>query len=186
MKKIDLIHTTILIVAILMAYSALQTIFGLLAVVASLGELYHTEAPVLNRLIYSLFLIAAFTGISVLLIRNARKYAQSILKYDIEGQLDDELKWQLDRSNIILVLFIGFGIYTFLASIPNLVSDAIQWFTSKVDSSIFDKKTFSKSSLLIDLLRLTCGAFLIYGAPNFTKTLEAHINRQIGEVRKHE
>jgi hypothetical protein len=76
MKKADLLHTTILILAILAGYSAMQGVLYFLTYVT-----YATDsAASTGLLLYQLFPALLFAVACVLLIRNGRKYTATLLK----------------------------------------------------------------------------------------------------------
>src|SRR5580704_12909499 len=110
MKKIDLIHTTILIVALLNAYSALEYFMGFITSLFSGVDLYHWQIP--DAAISNLIVAGVFFGACVLLVKNGRKYAAALLPNEEEASWDNATEWQLDRRNILFVFFIGMGLYT--------------------------------------------------------------------------
>src|ERR1700733_2715555 len=105
MKKVDLLQTTILIVAILAGYDAVQNLISLLSYTAYGNDLYRLQS--ISPIIYNLLMLVLHAIACVILIRNARKYASSILSDEEETSWEAVAEWQLDRRNIIFVLFIG-------------------------------------------------------------------------------
>lgn len=164
MKKIDLIHTTILIVAVLAGYSALEHLFYLLASVAySAGPYLYFE-----RLLYDALMVVLFSVAGGILVRNGRKYAGQILKDEPEGSWEEAARLPLDRRNLLLVLFIGLGLYTLIQAAPYVISDLFELYRDKVNPSVLKEGRPKTGSLLIELLRTTIGVFLIYAAPTLT------------------
>src|SRR5581483_9119911 len=102
MKKIDLIHTAILIVAILAGYMAVQTIISALSFIT----FYHGDG-LSDQLSYLSIACLGPAITCIVLIRNGRRLAELMLKNDPEGSWDQPSYWDLDRRNIIFVLFIG-------------------------------------------------------------------------------
>lgn len=172
MKKIDLIHTTILIVAILAGYSALQYIIYVLSSVAYVSDLYYLRN---QSLAYYLIMAALFAAVCIILIRNGRKYSALLLKDEPEGSWDEAMQWQLDRTNILLVLFIGMGLYTLIQSIPYVISDFFDFFRDKVGPRVFKEDGSRKGNFIIELLHTTIGAFLIYAAPALTNFINKKV-----------
>src|SRR5580692_2071004 len=111
MKKIDLIHTTILIVAILAGYSAISNAVSLVAMLAYMPASTYARDNVGSQVFIYLVIVALFAGISVILVRKGRNYASAILKNEPEGSADDPAQLALGRQDIILVLLIGIGLY---------------------------------------------------------------------------
>jgi len=175
MKKIDLIHTTILIVAILAGYSALEYLFLLLSSLAYLGQVYYATSQFTEKSAYYLIMIVLFSMTCILLVKNARKYAHILLKDEPEASWEDAPKWELDRRNIILVLFLGLGLYTMVQAIPYAISDFYDIFSKAIDSRELKQESTQKEALIIQLLRVTVGAFLIYTAPALTKFIDKTI-----------
>lgn len=182
MKKIDLIHTTILIVALLNAYSAVEYFMLFISSLFSGFDLYHWQIP--DAAISSLIIMGAFFGACVLLVKNGRKYAAALLPNEEEASWDNATEWQLDRRNIIFVLFIGMGLYTLIQAIPYAIDHLFELFTSKVSSGFNSRleKNGSRETelLLIELLRTTVGALLIYAAPTLTNYIDKTIAVRLG------
>jgi len=172
MKKIDLIHTSILIVALLAGYEAIQNIISILSILAFLGD-----GPVFKRVteqfVFTLIAVGSFTAVCIILVKNGRNYAALMLKDDPEGSWEDAPKWDLDRRNILLALFIGMGLYTLIRSTPYILNDLYVLFSDKVSSNLQDRDR--KNTLVIDLLNATIGSILIYAAPALTNFIDKTI-----------
>jgi len=175
MKKIDLIHTTILIVAIMAGYSAITTFIYLLSSIAYAGDTEYRHLS-LTMLTYPLIATGLFSAACIILIRNARRYSKLLLRDEPEGSWEDASKWDLDRQSILLVLFIGIGLHTLIQSAPLVLSDAYMLFKNKVSNDLLRTENPPKASdLIIQLLRVTIGTFLVYAAPNLTNFIEKNI-----------
>ena len=177
MKKIDLIHTVILIVALLNAYSALEYFMLFITSLFTGVDLYHWHIP--EAAISNLIVAGVFFGACVLLVKNGRKYAAALLPNEEEASWDNAAEWQLDRRNIIFVLFIGMGLYTLIQALPYAIDHLIDLFTSNVNSGFSSRleknDSRGKELLLIELLRTTIGALLIYAAPTLTNYIDKAI-----------
>lgn len=177
MKKIDLIHTVILIVALLVAYSALEYFMLFISSLFTGVDLYHWQIP--GAAISNLIITGLFFGACLLLVKNGRKYAAALLPNEEEASWDNAVEWQLDRRNIIFVLFIGMGLYTLIQAIPYAIDHLIELFTSNVSNGFISRPeknaSRGKELLLIELLRITMGAFLIYAAPTLTNYIDKAI-----------
>jgi len=143
--------------------------------VAYFSSAYHASQDFTDRSIHSLLMIALYTAACIILVNNGRKYTGMILKDEPEGSWEDASEWDLDRRNIILVLFIGMGLYTLIQSIPHAVNGLYEIFAQKVDADIYKHENLRKDSLVIELLKTTIGAVLIYGAPTLTNFIEKHV-----------
>src|SRR5580700_2417656 len=134
MKKIDLLHTTVLIVAILCGYLALQTFLGILNFTVYYSESLfdRSGAAILPTFIQA----AAYTIACIILARNSKRIATALLGNDRpeyeefledgEGEATgestpahgvagpaattvenpDNLQWHLDRRAVLFSLFI--------------------------------------------------------------------------------
>lgn len=171
MKKIDLLHLTFLIVAILSGYSALQYAVNFLSTLAFLNSPYGEYA---YRGVFYPIMTIGHIIITIVLVANSRKYASMMLKEDPEGSWDQTSRWELDRHNIIFVLFIGIGLYSLIHAIGNLLSDCIELFSTRVDYTLAGHVP-KKSYFVPDLLRLTIAACVIYAAPALTNFIENKI-----------
>lgn len=174
MKKFDLVHTTILIVAILSGYASLQYLVSILSTIAYSINPVNPLYSQINyfSIISNNFLMGALDAIiAIILIRNSRKYAGLILK-DEAGEETHQLG--LDRQNIILALFIGMGLYMLIQAIPQVLSDAYRLFSRKIDPTSIPEQT-PPGTIAVLLLKVVIGAFLIYAAPSFARSIEKNI-----------
>jgi hypothetical protein len=186
MKKIDLVHTTILIVAVLCGYSALQSIFYILGVLSDV-DLYRQRPTDYASLDIHLFLsggnllptiiqVALFSAACIILIRNGKKYAAAILQRAEPGAADENsVGVHLDRYNIIFALFIGLGLYTLIQALPNALYHSFQQFAYKISNDLYKTLTPLKDHLIMEWLRVVIGALLIYAAPSLTNYIEKKI-----------
>lgn len=170
MKKIDLIHTAILIVAILAGYMAIQSIISALSFIT----FYHGDR-LSDQLAYLSIACLGPVIVCLVLIRNGRRLAELMLKDEPEGSWEQASYWDLDRRNIIFVLFIGIGLYIMIQAIPNLLIDLYQLFAEKVSPVLLRTMNVNKDTLVIELLRITIGTFLIYASPTLTNFIESTI-----------
>jgi hypothetical protein len=176
MRKVDLVHTTILIIALLAGYSALQQILGLLSVLGYASDIFlSARGPDYGTVVLYLMILAMYIIICVVLIRNGRTYAAAILKNEPEVSWEDAAQLQLDRSNLIFVLLIGMGIYTIMESLPYLIKNLFELFRNKVASSLLRETKPSNQTIIVELLRITLGAFLVYAAGPITNFIEKNI-----------
>lgn len=171
MKKADLLHTTILIVAILSGYSALQYAIYLLSSLAYTGEHIMPGATIL----YDLLIALLFSAACIILVRNSQKYTAVLLKEEDETQGENTLEWQLELRNFIFVLFIGLGLYTLIQSVPYVFAELFELFRNRISSDMFKRDPTGKINLIVELLRVTIGAFLIYAAPSLTNFIDKKI-----------
>ena len=174
MKKFDLIHTTVLIVAVLAGYTALQYIITAISAVTFSSTYRYPTSNRLDETIGFLVIAALFASIAFLLIRNGRKCADMILKYDPETEFDDAPEFDLDRSNLLFVLFIGLGLYVVIQALPQALYNSWLLFSTKISPANSDAPV-SGSKIALELLQVTIGALLIYAAPNLTNFIENNI-----------
>jgi hypothetical protein len=197
MKKIDLLHTTILIVAILCGYSALRQLLGILnASVFYYSDVFSTTAG--GVVVPTLIQVALYSIACIILVRNSKRIATYLLGNDRpeyeefleagdadstnippgQGEKPDNLKWQLDRQSILFVFFIGLGLYTLIEYVPGLLNSIIADFKDKVNGAlrlIQPGRRDYRDYLILDLLHVTIGALLIYAAPTLTNFIERTI-----------
>jgi hypothetical protein len=179
MKKIDLIHTTILIVAILIGYSAISNAVSLVAMLAYMPAASYARDGIGSEVIVYLVIIALFAGCSVILVRKGRSYAAAILKNEPEGSADDPAQLTLGRQDIILALLIGIGLYTLIQSIPYAITDLAAIFRNKVSNQFNPEPKSTTKTVAIELLKITIGIFIIYSAPALTNFINRRIAAQL-------
>ena len=172
MKKIDLVHTTILIIALLAGYSAIQYFISLcsLFVFATSGGM---SDGFVQQTILSIILIMAQVILAVALVKNGHKYAGLLLKDEPEGSWEDAPKWDLDRHGILMVLFIGMGLYTLIQTIPDLLLDFYKIFRDKIRYNT--DRPINWDVVATILLKALTGFSLIYAAPPLANYIEKTI-----------
>jgi hypothetical protein len=175
MKKSDLVHVTILIVAVLSGYNAIGAVITLLASIAYYIEGLYRATEV--YIVFYLIQAVLYSLACIVLIRNGRKYADQMTQNEAEDFVEDAPRWDLDRRNMLYVLFIGLGLYLVIQSATVAADTLYQNFKAKVGAmDLIEKGPRQTTTLLVDLLRLTAGACLIYAAPNLTNLIENSIS----------
>jgi hypothetical protein len=170
MKKVDILQTTLLVLAIMNAYVAMEYFLSMLAEIPKASSLYSGGfGEVITLLIITIALAAAV----YLLIRYSRRIAEWLLKIDPEGDTEDTASLDLDRRTILFVLCVGIGLYVLIQASAYAIDDAYDLFKNKVTgtSALLAKRNY----LVLELLRVTLGALLIYAAPNLTDFIEKKI-----------
>jgi hypothetical protein len=199
MKKIDLIHTAVLIIAILCGYSALQQLLTLLSASLYLSDIFEATSGMGAVVSLALLQAALYTIACILLVRNGRRIAAYLLRnhhppvpsqvIDPESSAveaggaetsatenPDAHVWYFDRRDILFVLFIGIGLYTLILHIPVLLNELIDLFRNQVKrESMGFAIPSKKEDVLLNLLRVTIGTLLIYAAPTLTNYIEKTI-----------
>ena len=178
MKKVDLVHTTIIIIALLAGYSALQQILGLLSVLGYVSDIFLSlRGPDYGTIVLYLITLAMYVIICVVLIRKGRSYAAAILKNEPEATWEDAPQVQLDRRNLIFVLLIGMGIYTIMETLPYLIRNLFELFRNKAGADYLTAPRAKPGTPTIatELLKVTLGAFLLYVSAPITNFIEKNI-----------
>jgi hypothetical protein len=175
MKKFDLVHSTILIVAILTGYTAFESILYLFSSIAYSTDSVYVQHQLPETFLYSLLVTLTFSVICVILVRNARKYAAMLLKDEPEAGREDLARLPLDQRNLLLVLFIGMGLYSLIQYLPYVIRDSIDFFQQKINAEQLRVRIPNKGTLVVELLRVTIGAFLLYAAPTLADFTIKHI-----------
>ncbi|HTR29982.1 MAG TPA: hypothetical protein VMH27_11980 [Puia sp.] len=197
MRKIDLLHTTILIVAILCGYAALRELLGVLNATFYASDIFYARSGYGAFILPSLIEAGGYVVACIVLIRNSERIAVSMLgnsrpEYEefLEGEEPsaaapemaeepDQLEWKLDRMTVLYVFFIGLGLYTLIEYIPDLLNSVIGQFKTEVSGAlrlVQPERRNYRDYLLLDALRATIGALLIYAAPTLTNFIERTIS----------
>lgn len=215
MKKFDIVHTTILIVAILCGYSALQQLLGILSAVFYASDIFYSRSGIGSIALPALISTCTYVIAGTILVKNSKRIANFLMgseKQEYEEFLDDATpdehvpqpaettdptalvapetpgaaEWRLDRRSILFAMFIGLGLYTMIEYIPALLNSLFAQFRHEVASGAMDliRPARSKDSILLELLRVTIGAFLIYSAPNLTNFIEKTIAARLHNALK--
>jgi hypothetical protein len=172
MKKIDLIHTTILIIALLAGYSAINTFIGLLSFSGYISDVFMSESRMSGPLVSTLISVILLSGTCILLIKNGRKLAGKILDADPPTDTGQTADVQLDRHSLIFVLLIGLGLYIMIQAVPGVLKDLFDLFQNKIATDLFKHSTPDKDKVIVELLRITIGAFLVFAAPTLTNLID--------------
>jgi hypothetical protein len=160
MKKIDLLHTTILIMALLCGYSALQTTVTFLMVIGAATEIRDPGSTWWSAFLGYLVEILAFIAAMIILVRNGRRYA----------------------GRLLFVLFVGMGLYTVIQALPYALQHLFELFQSKVSAFPGESEGTLRSAkhyLIYELLRITVGIALIYGVANLTNVIENSVAHRL-------
>jgi hypothetical protein len=165
MKKVDLVQTTILIVALLLGYSAIEAVISFLSLMGYYSEIFYASSGMHSPILSTLLIVLFLAGSCFILIKNARRYAEAILKNETEAAWDVTATVDLDRRNLIFVLLIGMGIYTLIQALPHLLLDLFGLFQNKVSYDAYKTKKTDSATIAIEFLKVTIGVFLIYAAP---------------------
>jgi|SRR6185437_10343217 len=173
MKKSDLIHVTVLIAAILLGYSALECLLGTLSMLTRRANISADSIE------YQLVLAALFALASGLLIRYSRQLTRVLLK-DEPANVESS-RWELDRRNILFVLFIGLGLYICIQAIAYCAGDFFDVFSNQINPDVYKRVTI-RNGVLIQFLRALMGFLLIYGAPNLTNLIERTIAHKLHDA----
>lgn len=195
MKKFDFVHTTILIVAILLGYSGLGTLLSLLNLVFYLSDI--SVARIDNPTWSILFTSAIYVVAAILLVRNGKRIAAYLLRSDNaveagdEGSGDDQpeapadLGWDLDRNTLIFVLLIGLGLYTLMLHLPKALTDSFNTFRNTVNTDAFPVPA-PRDALALDLLHIVIGCFLVFGAAGLTNFIDKTIGVRLRKASQPE
>src|SRR5579872_3078728 len=106
MKKIDLLHTTILIMALLCGFSAIQTFVAFLGVIGAAPEIRDPGSTWWSTFMSYLIEILALIAAMIILVRNGRRYAGHLLGNQERDQSEASPTLQVDRSDTLFVLFV--------------------------------------------------------------------------------
>jgi hypothetical protein len=123
MKKADLLHTTILVLAILAGYSAMQGVLYFLTYVT-----FATDSTAsTGLLLYQLFPALLFAVACVLLIRNGRKYTAALLKMADAKDTEEE-----EEEEIVIIPETGASV----AEAPKTALETVPVFEAAGDADI--------------------------------------------------
>jgi hypothetical protein len=182
MKKIDLLHTTILIMALLCGYSALQAIVTFLMVIGEATEFRAPGSTWWSTLLGYLVEILAFIAAMIILVRNGHRYAGRLAGDREVDQSAASPALQADRADILFVLFVGMGLYTVIQALPYALQHLFELFQSKASAFPEESEGYLRSAkhyLIYEILRVTIGIALTYGAANLTNVVENSIAHRL-------
>jgi hypothetical protein len=169
MKKIDIIQTTIIIVGILVGYSAIQIILGLFTQIA-----YTQELGGPSVLFQYILFGALHAACSIVLISKSKKISLLIV-----DESDDSVQINISRTDIIFAMIVGIGLYTLIQPVPQVLTDIFFFFKNEVRSNGDTVIPSKKEAFAVELLRVLFGFFIIYGAPTFTNIITDKIASKI-------
>lgn len=172
MKKIDIVQTTVLVIAVINAYSAVDYFLSLLPALAmAFNPISGGVADIMIRLIITIAMVVAV----YLLIRYSRQIAVWLLKSDPESDEEDVARWNVDRRTLIFALIVGIGLYMLVFALSYAINDLYALFKYKAATGYSTRTPPKTNYLVLELLRVTIGAFLIYASPNLTDFIEKNI-----------
>ena len=173
MKRLDLVQLTIIIVGIFSAFFFLlslpQFLFGLYVWIS--GGMRGGEY--MQTLFWNIVISSAYILAALYCVKKSKHFAGWICN---NGQLDAEVNFALDKSELLFVLFVGMGIYGLIKNLPAFLVDGFNFIKSKNNSSLFeDSKAVSSHSLIIQALTLLSFFVLVYYAKAFSDFFAAKI-----------
>ena len=131
MRRPDIIQLVIIIVALMIAYKAIDLLPQFIGLIISWMFYGMTGGNVFDQLIYiGLFLIVYVVAI-LLLINQSKGLALYISeKFD----LDQQVKLDQSKNNLLYVLFIGLGIYALIQKLPILFNSLWKIFSHNINN----------------------------------------------------
>jgi hypothetical protein len=93
MKKFDIVHTTVLIVAILCGYSALQQFLGILNTIFYASDIFYARSGMGTFALPTLISTCTYLIAAIILVKNSKRIANYLLgseKQEFEEFLDDD------------------------------------------------------------------------------------------------
>jgi hypothetical protein len=175
MKKIDLVHTGVLIIALMLGYSALQTLISFFSMAGYYSDVFFSSKGMQSAGIPTLLSLLLLSGACAALVKYGRTIAEKILQNEPESVDGDQVAVHLDRHNLIMVVLIGLGVFTVLNPLPHFLVDIYELFRNKVTVDEFRTRTVDADTIAVELLKLTMGFFLIYAASPITNFIEKKI-----------
>jgi hypothetical protein len=174
MKRLDLVQLIIIIVGIFSGFYFITAIPQFLFFLYSwfsdgLRGGYLLETFFENTILLFSYLAAAFYC-----IKRSKYFAEWICS---NGQLNAEINFSLNKTELLFVLFIGLGVYGLIKNLPFLLSRGFNYIRSKnsFDGAIgFSKDT--GENILIQFIIVFLFFILVYYAKVFADFFAAKIN----------
>jgi hypothetical protein len=176
MKRLDLVQLAIIIVGIFNAYYfvvSLPQFFFLIYTWFSEGASggYYLENLFANAIIVFCYFLVTFYC-----IKRSKHFAEWICN---NANLNAEINFRLDKTELLFVLFVGLGIFGLIQNIPSLLVDGYNKIKSSNRFSEIGNTKLDDTTLIIKKLVLVFFYFvLIYYAKVFADFLAARINNQ--------
>lgn len=174
MKRLDLVQLTIIIVGIFSGF------FFLLSLPQFLLYLYswfreglrgggYMETVIWNIIVSGSYLLAAFYC-----IKQSKQFAQWICN---NGELNAEVNFALDKSELLFMLFIGLGIYGLITHVPVLlvgIFKKIKDYSSHIETDTLGAT--GSSNLAVQSITILSFFTLVYYAKIFADFFAGKIN----------
>jgi hypothetical protein len=194
MKKIDLLHTTVLIIAIICGYSALAEFLSILGASVYFSEIFTSGygsggggvvVPILGHaVVYAIVCIVMVRNskrIATWLLGNDRPEYEEFLEESGSGKTSAEEAKDVEavtaRSSAAVTTVAGID-----AGGAENPDEIITQFRTKVaeGSLNFGKLSEGRDHLLLDLLRVTISTLVIYAAPTLTNLIDRTLASRLG------
>jgi hypothetical protein len=174
MKRLDLVQLTIIIVGIFSGYFFIVSLPQFLYILyywfsegASGG--YYLQTLLVNIMVSATYLLAA-----IYCIKESKHFAQWIAK---KANLESDINFALDKSELLFVLFIGLGIYGLITHVPLLLAIIFKQISDR--NSHIETNTLGaipNSNLAVQAITILAFFTLMYYAKIFADFFAAKIN----------
>lgn len=174
MKRLDLVQLTIIIVGIFSGFYFILSLPQFLIYLFSWFSEGLTGGTYMMTLVWNIVVSGAYLLSAIYCIKKSKHFAEWICR---NGDLNADINFALDKSEILFVLFTGLGIYGLITRLPTFVTEGVNYIKGRNSSGLFDnEKIASSSNLIIQVITLSLFFILVYYAKVFSDFLAPQIN----------
>ena len=144
MKRFDLVQIVIVIAGIYSAFLCLALIPAFLYYMLSWFSDGLSGGLMMRYFIQNILLLSGYLIFAILSIRNSKRLADWISD---KARLDGDINFSLDVRQLLFALFVAFGVYGLISTLPQLITDTYDFF--KKDRSLQFEDTLSTLVVLV-------------------------------------
>ena len=175
MKRLDLVQLAIIIVGVFIAYFFVISLPQLLFLIYSWFEDgtrggYYMENMLSNVIVILFYFLSAFYC-----IKKSKHFAEWIC---YKANLEAEINFRLDKTELLFVLFVGLGVYGLVTNLPGLLVAAFNKVKTSNSFEEIGTRAASNSDIDIKLVTIFLYFVLVYYAKVFADLLAARINNK--------
>lgn len=172
MKRLDLVQLTIIIVGIFSGFFFLLSLPQFLFYLFAWFSEGLRGGGYMETVFWNIAVSGAYLLASLYCIKKSKHFAEWICR---NGNLNAEVNFTLDKSELLFLLFVGLGVYGLIKNLPTFLVDGFDYIKGRNNSSLEDPKVVSSRSLIIQALTLLSFFVLVYYSKAFSDFFAAKL-----------
>jgi hypothetical protein len=165
MKRVQLIETGIIIIALIFGYKFFESIFT--ALVQIFYSFEGMQDDILKMLVPTIFMIAIYAVCFVLLVKRSGQLAT----YLQGNENNDNIPIKIGKKSLLQVILISICIFTILANIPGMILYLVEAFKEKAgryNPDNINNNSFQWHGFKVDAIQVIVAIVVIFFSKDIT------------------